>query len=1365
MHLHFERIEKPHSFSDCNISTLSWMGKVPDGLLQNQDEEGWKLNRTNYYQDGWLASGNAKGIVGVTYTMCRCHKVDSAEMPSRTNYNLRGHRSEVTLVKWNEPYQKLASCDSSGIIFVWIKYEGRWSVELINDRNIQVTDFAWSHDGRMALICYVDGYVLIGSVAGQRYWSSQLNLDSCTTTCGIWTPDDQQVIFGTSNGSLLVIDINGTLVTQLSIRDGHSILSMAWSSEKFKMEDTEDDTSVPASSANRTYVLGICFDDGVLYLLKSYDDIFPIIIRTNLNSIKMEWSNKGELIAVAGSQMISSCSFTSPTPTSSSNSSYLNEIQFYNESGCLRYKISLDYCFHPITSLTWGHNDKRLFVATGPVLHTAWVTKRIASLQLLCRLMIQKHLNNESDVHKLPVPNCIHNLVSNLFGRTIRCYLPDGRNLTKFIANPPNGNARLYCTLIRHDSDNVAGESSSSSYVLYLEYLGGLVPILKGKRTSKFRPEFVIFDPEIKQENQQNPPDSQSSSSSKKRDANSSQSMSTYYWHSSSAPGTSDSESEEGQNHSLLHKTRRRRRQHRSRRNRDQDNADVNELLRTNFSYNHNFKPESTYQDEMPESERMVLVTSNIWGTKFKILGLVSWLPTYLGSIAYRTSLLHLQPRQMTLRIKELGVPRRSNNFGEFIPNDRGALFTSSEDEEECNEGSTSQYDNSYNIPIAPMTPKKTFQYQVNTGRNHRSSSPDHLSLHCVPCEKSNNESAYNFPCSSPSKYPISDGQEYINMISHLNDDLLTLQLNPGCSKGNFVSLEMTSANSDKMYGNPEAKFLKTKATASTSISTQTSFQSLSDFVGQDSSPLENLSKEKKGFDNHDFKFDTTASTRSDVFNELAQKYTSDISSFKSFSNQPFTQHPDLSSASNSLDSGIANSESSSQNVSQICRSSPPKISKVHRCAREKPTDLLKFPIESSEKIINIPKYSISSGSSAKCIKCPNLIYRCSPCDLAPQQSTLPSTSLVYQYSSPTYSNLSFFNNNAESHGVSPLSASSTLTMLSAYTTTSIPQGEKFICSPTKLTNSDIKLVDDQEIDENFDVTYSVARSPSFLFYRNRSSIAQCHHNYPASNNSCINNSHSYASEFANILSNLESNSLVNQTWQKRYTLFNGRKDHQVVNAAEHNLIFENTHAGKKNKDRPHNCMSLDDDESDIEAALSLSKLCKCHETDDNWIEIDKNRRNVKITESNEKDLSSTSILNNAFDDYGCDPKQSLLSSPVYKTRRKLLSFDSKEILNTLNEGNYLLKENSYSYQKAKNRSSHSEISRSSTKTFVEDRIPRRGSLTQVLISGDIKSFTSEMVNRSLPASPLTERRSKRQAQGKSIFYSPTMFRKVMKQK
>jgi phenylalanyl-tRNA synthetase beta subunit len=59
--------------------------------------------------------------------------------------------------------------------------------------SFQVTDFAWSHDGRMALICYQDGFVLVGSVAGQRYWSTMLNLENATITCGIWAPNDLKV--------------------------------------------------------------------------------------------------------------------------------------------------------------------------------------------------------------------------------------------------------------------------------------------------------------------------------------------------------------------------------------------------------------------------------------------------------------------------------------------------------------------------------------------------------------------------------------------------------------------------------------------------------------------------------------------------------------------------------------------------------------------------------------------------------------------------------------------------------------------------------------------------------------------------------------------------------------------------------------------------------------------------------------------------------------------------------------------------------------------------------------------------------------------------------------------------------------------
>lgn len=59
---------------------------------------------------------------------------------------------QVVLVRWNEPFQKLATCDADGGIFVWIQYEGRWSVELVNDRGAQVgstLELLW-----MNVLCY-----------------------------------------------------------------------------------------------------------------------------------------------------------------------------------------------------------------------------------------------------------------------------------------------------------------------------------------------------------------------------------------------------------------------------------------------------------------------------------------------------------------------------------------------------------------------------------------------------------------------------------------------------------------------------------------------------------------------------------------------------------------------------------------------------------------------------------------------------------------------------------------------------------------------------------------------------------------------------------------------------------------------------------------------------------------------------------------------------------------------------------------------------------------------------------------------------------------------------------------------------------
>ena len=74
--------------SDSNILCLSWKGRVP------KSEKEKPVCRKRYYEEGWLATGNGRGVVGVTFTSSHCRR--DRTTPQRINFNLRGHNSEVS---------------------------------------------------------------------------------------------------------------------------------------------------------------------------------------------------------------------------------------------------------------------------------------------------------------------------------------------------------------------------------------------------------------------------------------------------------------------------------------------------------------------------------------------------------------------------------------------------------------------------------------------------------------------------------------------------------------------------------------------------------------------------------------------------------------------------------------------------------------------------------------------------------------------------------------------------------------------------------------------------------------------------------------------------------------------------------------------------------------------------------------------------------------------------------------------------------------------------------------------------------------------------------------------------------------------
>lgn len=164
-------------------------------------------------------------------------------------------------------------------------------------------------------------------------------------------------------------------------------------------------------------------------------------------------------------------------------------------------------------------------------------------------------------------------------------------------------------------------------------------------------------------------------------------------------------------------------------------------------------------------------VTSNIWGTKFKIHGLAKNIPANLGQVTYKTSLLHLQPRQMTLVMTELRDNLPTGPDPNFNPN----IF--SEDEEEVfhsgGEQSTPvhkvKHTNIEAVPvIAPMSPRGNILSRAKSSLlNHNTSTPNETST------SSSNNNNNGVPAlaraeSYEDEFPYIDLSEMVNFCESL---------------------------------------------------------------------------------------------------------------------------------------------------------------------------------------------------------------------------------------------------------------------------------------------------------------------------------------------------------------------------------------------------------------------------------------------------------------------------------------------------------------------------------------------------------------------------------------------------------------------
>lgn len=235
--------ENQHSVSPGTHLPESTQDTGPDLIqLQDQDTDDDGSNSINQNQSTKTWSHRTRSqddknehIRRKSYDQLR---PDRSSM--RNNHNLRAHIDEVIIVKWNDLYQKLATVDGKGNVLIWCKVNDKFTIQTpFYNRSKSVADFQWSNDGKTALICYTDSFILVGSSSGQRHWHSMLNLEDYHITCGSWTPNDEQLLLGVSNGNIVLIDLPHSELTELGVSYAN-IRAMGWSNSNMNLVDIEN---------------------------------------------------------------------------------------------------------------------------------------------------------------------------------------------------------------------------------------------------------------------------------------------------------------------------------------------------------------------------------------------------------------------------------------------------------------------------------------------------------------------------------------------------------------------------------------------------------------------------------------------------------------------------------------------------------------------------------------------------------------------------------------------------------------------------------------------------------------------------------------------------------------------------------------------------------------------------------------------------------------------------------------------------------------------------------------------------------------------------------------------------------------------
>uniref|UniRef100_A0A0K0DWX8 Tub domain-containing protein n=1 Tax=Strongyloides stercoralis TaxID=6248 RepID=A0A0K0DWX8_STRER len=619
MRIFWENSNWPGAHIEPAINCLSWIDS-PDDSKPDQ---------------GLLAAGSESGSVGITHTYFLPEEEDDMK---RYNFNLRGHHSPISMVAWNRNYSKLASCDNNGIIYVWVPNEERYSVEIINQRGVRVQELCWAPDGNAITIIY-DDLVLVGGANGQRIWSNSF---SETVRSGAWLYNSRELILGVGNKIQVFSSQGAVIFPERTISQNAIIKKIASSSLR---------------DFDKKYTIAICDESEKIYLINSYDDLFPRKWKCDEAIIDIKWDGAGTNLGV----MCTNNKFFILD--------YMGRVLYSRKIvipqpppvlGLSKHDNDKDKKQNTLKTFTWAHNDNVIILAAGGSLAVGHVWKTIPKLSTLVTYEIWKSLGKSSkNVSQLVLPTNVKTTICALDHHIVKCRIPTPEELCAAICEPKN--YMNYCSIIF--------DSKKRHFYLAIEHLGGNFAILKGKQINRLIPKFVIsIPPHLSKHFQNNSLRKSTNDNATLHDKKMENIFDFINEANNNIRNNLNNESSVqvedltafgrdcNQRYSVWKRSKRQLRtlmlKHFQNFPRNENNT-LKKSLHKREMKNGEIKSKN-------KSKHIILnISANIICTKFQIYAsqhsyVSNYLPEFLGYVNFKTSVLHLQPRQMTVHLSDL---------------------------------------------------------------------------------------------------------------------------------------------------------------------------------------------------------------------------------------------------------------------------------------------------------------------------------------------------------------------------------------------------------------------------------------------------------------------------------------------------------------------------------------------------------------------------------------------------------------------------------------------------------------------------------------------------------------------------------------